>query len=267
MTPREVPPARAVEGLVDTHCHLAHVADEPAAVLEAARAAGVETVVDIGMGAEESAAAAEGAGTLGTFASAGLHPNDLAAYVDDPAGAVAAIEAVLGRPRVVAVGETGLDLYRDRSDPDVQERAFRDHIALAHRHDAALVIHCRDAHERLLAVLDDAGAPPRVVMHCFSGDEAFAKACADRGYYCSFAGNITYRRSDDLRAAARVLPAELLLIETDAPYLAPEPLRGKPNAPALLPYTAAALADVRSVGLDALAQTLRDNATRAFRLG
>jgi TatD DNase family protein len=175
-----------------------------------------------------------------------------------------ALMGYLNLPGVVAVGETGLDFYRDRWTPDEQERAFRAHIDLSKRTDKTLVIHCRDAHDAVMQVLDDEGAPSRVVMHCFSGDVAYAKLCAERGFFCSFAGNITYKRNDDLRDAARALPDELLLVETDAPYLAPMPFRGKPNAPALVVHTARTLADVRGVEIAELEDLLEVNTNRAF---
>lgn len=253
--------------LVDTHCHLSHI-DAPAEqVLADAREAGVQTVVDIGMGVSGSAEAAERASRLpSVFATVGIHPNDLEEFDKAPDETMGILRQLAGRPRVVGIGETGLDHYRERSSPELQERAFRAHIDLARETDLALVVHCRDAHERLLEVLIDAGPPGRVVMHCFSGDEAFARRCADGGFYCSFAGNLTYKRNDGLREAARMLPAELLLVETDAPFLAPEGHRGKPNAPALLAVTARVLADVRAAPLAELADVLMGNARRVFGL-
>ncbi len=252
-------------GLVDSHCHLAHIERPLDEVLAEAEAAGVEALIDIGMGLEESRTAASRARDgEGLYASVGFHPNDLRAYAADPARSIDELRALATLPRVVAVGETGLDLYRDRSPPDVQEDAFRAHIALAKNTDRALVIHCRDAHDRLLEVLHDAGSPERVVMHCFSGDVRFAETCAEHGYFCSFAGNLTYKRNDELREAARSLPQELLLVETDAPFLAPHPYRGKPNHPALLPNTVDALAEARSTPLSTLTTVLRDNVRRAF---
>lgn len=228
---------------------------------------GVDTVIDIAMGTAESEAVAARAATLdGVFASVGIHPNDLAEFDADRDGAMAKIAALAPADAVVAIGETGIDLYRERSDREVQADAFRAHIGLARELDLALVIHCRDAHVRVLEVLDETVSPERVVMHCFSGDVAFARTCADRGYYCSFAGNLTYRRSEGLREAAAAVPLELLLVETDAPYLAPHPFRGKPNAPRLLPYTAATLAEVRGLSLEELSSVLRENSSRAFNV-
>jgi len=199
-----------------------------------------------------------------TFVAVGIHPNDLDEFEADPSGSMARLGEIATRPGVVGIGETGLDFFRDRWSPTLQIEAFRAHIALAKEADKALVIHCRDAHDAVLEVLDDAGAPSRVVMHCFSGDEAFAAKCAERGFFCSFAGNVTYKRNTDLRRAATSLPTELLLVETDAPFLTPEPHRGRPNSPALLPITASRLASERGTPLEELEQRLDDNTRRAF---
>lgn len=252
-------------GLPDTHCHLAHI-DRPAEeVLAEAAEAGVGPVIDVGMGLEEARASARRAGaTDHLFATVGIHPNDLRDFIDRPGPTMSELEALAGQASVVAVGETGLDRYRDRSEPADQERSFRAHIALAKRVDRTLVIHCRDAHDDVLRVLDEEGAPPRVVMHCFSGEVAFAQACAERSFYCSFAGNLTYKRNHVLREACASLPSELLLVETDAPFLAPLPFRGKPNVPALVVHTAEHLARARSVPYDDLLGVLRENTRRAF---
>lgn len=269
VAPATTPDASRVSppDLIDSHCHLAHIGTDAEQVMADARAAGVDTVIDIGMGLAESAAAADRAGELeGVYAAAGIHPNDLESFERDPDGTVAALREIASRPGVVGIGETGLDFYRDRSAVPLQEEAFRAHIALARELDRTLVIHCRDAQARVLEVLDDAGAPDRVVMHCFSGDATYARTCAERRFYCSFAGNLTFRRSDDLRDAAAAVPEDLLLIETDAPFLAPHPFHGKPNAPSLLPYTARALADVLSMTFEALSILLSNNSRRVFAL-
>lgn len=251
--------------LPDTHCHLGHIDRDPTEVLAEATAAGVGPVIDIAMGLQEAqVSVTRAASTEGLYASVGIHPNDLAAYEADPAGTMRALEAFASDDAVVGIGETGIDLYRDRHPLGLQEDAFRAHIELAKRTDRTLVIHCRDAHDDVLRVLDDAGAPARTVMHCFSGDVAFASACADRALFCSFAGNLTYKRNDDLREAARIVPEELLLVETDAPFLAPMPFRGKPNAPALVVHTAEVLADVRSIERESVLQVLQMNFRRAF---
>jgi TatD DNase family protein len=251
--------------LIDSHCHLGHVDGDPAEVVREARELGVEAVVDIGMGIVESEAVVARAVAIdGVHACIGIHPNELEEFERDPEKSMAALADLVAQPGGVGVGETGLDTYRDRWPLELQEKAFRAHIALAREAEKALVIHCRDAHQRVLEVLDDAGPPDRVVMHCFSADAAYASRCAERGYYCSFAGNITYKKSDELRDAARAVPDDLLLVETDAPYLAPLPFRGKPNRPALVIHTAKVLADVRGVPFDDLDVALSRNAKRAF---
>jgi TatD DNase family protein len=253
--------------LVDTHCHVAHLDADPSEVVSAAAAQGVDTVIDIGMGTEESAAAVRRASELApaVYSTIGVHPNELSEFERDPDGTLATLLDLAGRARVVGIGETGLDTFRDRWPLALQEQAFRAQIELAGKTDKTLVIHCRDAHDRLLEVLLE-DPPERVVMHCFSGDLAFARSCAEHGFFCSFAGNLTYKRNDDLREVAAWLPAELLLVETDAPFLAPEGHRGKPNSPALLPVTAAVLADVRGFSLGDASRLLRENASRAFLL-
>jgi TatD DNase family protein len=252
-------------GLIDSHCHLGHIDRPPDDVIAEARAAGVEAVIDIGMGLDSSrTAAARARDTEHVHAAVGIHPNDLTEFVEDSAATMAALREIATAPGVVAVGETGLDFYRDQWSPEQQEASFRAHIALAKDVDRTLVIHCRDAHERVLHVLDDEDPPSRVVMHCFSGDVGFARACNERGFYSSFAGNITYKRNDELREAARIVDERLLLVETDAPFLSPEPFRGKPNAPALIVHTAERLAGVRVSNVNSLTSTLRENTHRAF---
>lgn len=251
--------------LVDTHCHLGHIEADDATTLAEARRAGVDVVVDIGMGTAESRAAVRRATEVpGVYAAVGIHPNDLGEFEADREATMDALRVLAKDPRVVAIGETGFDFYRDRSMPAVQEDALRAHIELAEHLDKTLVIHCRDAHARLLEVLDECTLPDRVVMHCFSGDVAFARECTDRRFYGSFAGNVTFPKADELRAAAAALPRDLLLVETDAPFLAPVPFRGKPNAPKLLPHTASALATVLDTSVDELTIALRGNSSRAF---
>jgi TatD DNase family protein len=254
--------------LIDSHCHIGHLAEDAGSVLAEAAAAGVGTVIDIGMGTEESAAAARRAVELAprVYATVGIHPNDVTEYERSPAKAMAALRVLATQPGVVGIGETGLDHYRDRSPAELQERAFLAHIALAIETDRTLVIHCRDAHDRLLEVLGSTDEPARIVMHCFSGDGDFARVCAERGYFCSFAGNLTYKRNDELRAIAKTLPKDLLLIETDAPFLAPQLYRGKSNKPAYLRLTAEVLAQTLDMPLVSLAEVLEKNTKRAFAL-
>ena len=253
--------------LVDSHCHLGHIEADPAATVDEARRAGVDVVVDIGMGTAESREVVARASRIeGVYGAVGVHPNDLEEFDADRDATMSAITECARADRIVGIGETGLDFYRERSSQQLQEEAFRAHIALARELDRTLVVHCREAQRRVLEVLDDAGAPERVIMHCFSGDESYAAECAGRGFFCSFAGNVSFRNAAGLRAAAAALPRGALLVETDAPFLAPVPHRGKPNAPRLLPHTVDALA--AAVGMDSenLAIALRSNSARAFAL-
>jgi TatD DNase family protein len=176
------------------------------------------------------------------------------------------VEALAQHPRVRAVGETGLDYFRttDAAGQAVQREAFAAHIAFAKAFDKTLVVHDRDAHDDILDVLDAEGSPARVVMHCFSGDDHFARACLDRGAHLSFAGTVTFKTNDQLRAALALSPLDRVLVETDAPYLTPMPLRGKPNASYLIPHTARFLAATLGIELERICQALNDNADAAF---
>jgi TatD DNase family protein len=167
-------------------------------------------------------------------------------------------------PQVRAIGETGLDYYRDYASPAVQRDWFRAHIAIAKHAGKALVIHDRDAHDDVLAVLEEEGPPEKVVFHCFSGDAVLAKRCADAGYVMSFAGNVTFKNAQPLREAATAAPADLLLVETDAPFLTPVPYRGKPNTPALVAYTVRALAELRQTPVATLCAQLTATGERMF---
>jgi TatD DNase family protein len=234
-----------------------------AEAMAAARAVGIERVVTVGVDVETSrwqvATAAE---HEGVYAAVAVHPNEATA-----AGEAdwADIERLAAHPRTVAVGETGLDHFRTGDDGwAAQEESFRRHIDIAKRTERALVIHDRDAHDDVLRVLESEGAPDRVVFHCFSGDADFARRCADRGYVMSFAGNVTFGNAADLRAAAAVAPADLLLVETDAPFLTPMPYRGRPNAPYLVPLTVAALAAVRGTDPAEVADAVSATAARVF---
>jgi TatD DNase family protein len=251
--------------LVDSHCHLGYIEADPAQTMREANAAGVDVVVDIGMGTTESADVVRRVASLdGVYGAVGIHPNDLEEFEADAEATMDAIAALARNEGVVGVGETGLDFYRDRSSRDAQERAFRAHIAVAREIDRTLIIHCRDAHQRVLELLDETGPPERVIMHCFSGDVSYARECARRGFFCSFAGNVSFKKAADLRAAAVATPRDSILIETDAPFLAPEPFRGRPNAPRLLPHTLAALAEALDIDGDHLSALTRRNSARAF---
>ena len=248
--------------VVDAHCHLDIMGGSVTEHLAAAQAVGVRQVVTIGIDITSSRWCAETAAEhADVHAAVAIHPNEAHAAVD---AALDEIEVLANSEHVVAVGETGLDYYRDTATREQQHTSFVRHIDIAKRHDKALVVHDRDAHNEVLRVLEHEGAPPRVVLHCFSGDASFARACAERGYFMSFAGNVTFKSAQPLRDAAAVVPIELLLVETDAPFLAPMPHRGRPNAPYLVPLTVRALAALRGEPEPDLAGAVRANAARAF---
>jgi TatD DNase family protein len=258
------PPEPLPIAVADAHCHLDLMGLPIIDALLAAQAVGVERIVTIGIDVETSRWAVEAAATSDDiFAAVAVHPNEAAAGVSDDVLDELAKLAVL--PGVVAIGETGLDHFRtDEDGYAAQEESFRRHIALAKETDRTLVIHDRDAHEEVLRVLEEEGAPERTIFHCFSGGPDLARACADQGYLMSFAGNVTFKNADDLRAAASIAPADLLLVETDAPFLTPMPHRGRPNAPYLIPLTMRTLAQVRGEALDQLCADVAANWHRAF---
>lgn len=254
-----------------THLDLGWEDEEPAEigeVLAAAAAVGVDRVVQIGCDLPSARRTVElvdrYAAVLGGVA---LHPNE-APRLAAAGGLEAAyeeIEALAAHPRVRVVGETGLDFYRTGPEGrPVQEESFRWHIDLAKRLDRTLQIHDRDAHDDVLRVLDDEGAPERVVMHCFSGDGEFARACVERGYHLSFAGNITFKNAHALRDALAVTPIDRVLVETDAPYLTPHPWRGAPNSPALVPLTVRAMAAVLGVAVPVLCEAIGSTTARLY---
>jgi TatD DNase family protein len=253
-----------VEGLLfDTHCHLFLMEGDPAEAMEAARRAGVTGLVCVGIDPSSSRRSRDLADSLaGVFATAGVHPHDASEF-DAAAGSV--VEELAHDPRVVAVGETGLDYERMRSPAADQQRAFRAHLALARETGKPAVVHTRGAWEDVLRILDDERAE-RVVLHCFSGDAATAREAAARGYHCSFAGNVTYPRNASLRQAAAEVPGDLLLAETDSPFLSPQPVRGRKNVPAHVAHVVAALAEARGEAAPEVAGRTTENARTAFGL-
>ncbi len=273
------PPAPLARPVVDSHTHLnlhdryLHGVDAPDAdgLLAAAAAVGVAKVVQIGCDVDYAHASVELARTRPTVAvGVSVHPNDAAriAERDGPAALDAAIDeiGVLADEDVVrAVGETGLDYFRTApSGRAAQQHAFRRHVALAVESGLALVIHDRDAHDDVLDLLAAGPVPDRVVFHCFSGDADMVRHCAQRGWFMSFAGPITYKANDGLRAALRAVPDDLLLVETDAPYLTPVPYRGRANASYLMPHTVRAIAVERAADEAGLCDLLYANTMRAF---
>jgi len=253
--------------VIDSHTHLFLCEGDEDELLAAAAAAGVERMLDIGLDEETNAgvvAAAERHPAV--FASVGRHPNDAEGFDD---GAAAAIARLGAHQKVRAIGETGLDFYRDTASPDAQRRAFAAQIEIALELRLPIVIHARDpegesaATDEIFDTLDArAGANP-VVLHCFSAPRRVADA-AERGWYCSFAGNVTYPRSEELREAAAQVPDDRILVETDAPFLSPQPLRGKRNQPAYVVETARVVAAARGVSYEALERTVTANARALF---
>jgi TatD DNase family protein len=270
--------------VADSHTHLDMQAGAVEEALAKAASVGVTTVVQVGCDVRGSRWAAETAARYdAVHATVALHPNEAPRIVHgDPDGwsrqgartpggeagldeALAEIDRLAGLPQVKGVGETGLDYFRTGPEgKEAQERSFRAHIEIAKRHGKALVIHDRDAHTDVLRVLKEEGAPERTVFHCYSGDAEMAQICAGAGYFMSFAGNVTFKNAQNLRDAVAVAPLDLLLVETDAPFLTPVPYRGRPNAPYLIPVTVRAMAAVRGVDEDALASALAANTARAF---
>ncbi|MGY1914650.1 TatD family hydrolase [Blastococcus sp. SYSU DS0973] len=265
---------------LDSHTHLDIVLGERPAMSEhgewaseaavdaeiaAAEAVGVPRLVQVGVDVASSRwSAAVAARHPNVLAAVALHPNEAGdgRATDE---ALAEIDRLAALPRVRAVGETGLDRYR--TGPGgwaAQEASFRAHIRIAKEHGVALVIHDRDAHEEILRVLEDEGAPERTVFHCFSGDAVFARACVERGYVLSFAGTLTFANAGYLREAAALTPPAQLLVETDSPFLTPVPFRGRPNASRLVPHTVRALAEVTGTELAELCHALTATAERVF---
>ena len=246
--------------LFDSHCHV-HDERMPggtAAAIDAARAAGVATMVTVGCDRATSIAAIDAAERHpDVWATVGLHPHEARHGVDT-------ISDLIAHPRVVAVGEAGLDFYYDHSPRAEQADAFAAQIRLAHAHRLPLVIHTRDAWNETFDVLDAEGVPERTVFHCFTGGPDEARRCLDRGAFVSFSGIVTFKNAVEVQDAARLVPAERLLIETDAPYLAPVPHRGRPNQPAWVEHTARFLADLRDQPAADLAATTHRNGLDAF---
>lgn len=259
--------------VVDNHCHLEMTLDgsdvlAPEEALAASAAVGVPRIVQIGCELESARWSVDVARRIeGIVAGVALHPNEAPRLAAQGAfeETWAEIEELAADPAVRAVGETGLDHFRTGEDGRAdQEHSFRLHIDLAKRLGKTLVIHDRDAHADVLRVVDDAGAPERVVMHCFSGDADFARECLERGFWLSFAGTVTFKNAAALREALLAVPVDRLLVETDAPFLTPVPHRGRPNASYLVPLTMRLMAEHRGEDLAQLCRAVEESTFAAF---
>lgn len=249
-----------VTGWTDTHCHVQEQMIESGSdeTLVRARAAGVTRFVVIGTDVETSSAAIEIANRHDdVWATVGLHPHDAVNGVDT-------VRHLVTGPRVVGVGECGLDYHYEHSPREVQMPAFAEQIALAKEHGLTLVVHTRDAWADTWDILDAEGAPENTIIHCFTGGPEEARGCLDRGAYLSFSGIVTFKNAAELREAALLCPMDRMLVETDAPFLAPVPHRGRPNEPAHVGIVGTAIADLRGIAPAELAAATSTNALRAF---
>ena len=248
--------------MVDTHCHLDSCEPPDADLVDRARAAGVGRLATVGMdGASIERALAAASEHEGVVAIVGRHPHKTEGFGQAD---LEEIERACSDPLARAVGETGLDYYRDNAPREDQRRAFEAQLDLAGRTGLPVVIHTRAAEDDTFAMLAEHASRTTVILHCFSAPDR-VQECVERGYVCSFAGNVTYKNAEALQAAAREVPDELLLVETDSPYLAPVPMRGKPNEPANVSHTAEFVADLRGVRYDELDAVVGENARRVFR--
>jgi TatD DNase family protein len=254
-------------GAFDAHTHMDILGLPVDGVLAAAHAVGIARVVNVGCDLPSCRWSVSCAAEYDSvYATVAIHPNETATVDDRRDVVLAELEAMAASPKVVAIGETGLDYYRDWSPRQVQRDWFRAHIALAKRTGKALMIHDREAHDDILAILAEEGPwpPCSVIFHCFSGGAAMARVCAEAGYVMSFAGNVTFKNADPLREAALAAPPDLILAETDAPYLTPVPHRGKPNSPAMTAYTVRFLAELKNMDVADLCERLQSTGARVF---
>jgi TatD DNase family protein len=258
-------PVPLVVPVYDNHTHLEMGIGDDALdyreQLDRASSVGVKGVVQVGTDLETSRWSAETAAREPRMlAAVAIHPNEAPRLGRELDAALGEIDALAARPRVRAVGETGLDFYRtEEGGRDAQYRSFEAHIDIAKRHDLAMQIHDRDAHDEVIATLHRVGAPERTVFHCFSGDAEMARLCADNGWYLSFAGTVTFKNAGNLRDALEVIPRSQILIETDAPYLTPTPFRGRPNSSYLMPHTLRFMADHLGTEASLLAAQIASN--------
>jgi TatD DNase family protein len=248
--------------VIDTHAHLDACEEAPETLIERAHSVGVDRIIAVGSGIESCRAALEIAGQHeGVFAALGVHPHQAG---NAEAGRLHELRELIAHERVVAVGETGLDYYRDYAPRDRQRALFAAELEMATESGKPVVVHSRAANQHTADAL--AGFAGTVILHCFSSPPLLDVAL-ERGYYVSFAGNVTYPKAYDLRACARGVPADRILVETDTPYLAPQPKRGKPNEPANVAHTLAALAEARGEDVQELEARIDANASAAFSLG
>ncbi len=260
-------PQGAPPRLIDSHAHIqgAEFSDDRAGVIERARLAGVEKIVVVGGAGELSsnaAALAVARSDPRLFATVGMHPHDAK---DVGEADLSRLQELAAEPKVVAIGETGLDFYYDRSPRDVQKRLFARFIRMARETRLPLIVHDRDSHAEVAELLrDEGGGALRGVIHCFTGDYAAAKTFLDLGFYISFSGILTFKNAESLRDAARRIPLDRILVETDSPYLAPVPKRGKRNEPAFVLHVAEALAAARNAVLGEVAEATSRNAEALF---
>jgi len=254
--------------LVDTHAHLdsSQFHDEQSALIERAHANGISQMLTIGCDLVSSkASVALAAGHASVYAAVGVHPHDAGEVTPE---LIAELHELAGNEKVVAIGEIGLDYYRDRSPRDIQRQAFRAQLQLAADLDLPVIVHDRDAHEDVLAILGEfKGEKLRGVLHCFSGDVAMAKQCLELGFYISIAGPVTYPKNEGLRDVVKAVSIDKLLVETDCPYLSPQKFRGKRNEPAYVRYTAEKIAEVKGLSIEDVARITTLNAWRLFGIG
>ena len=266
-------PEPLLVGTYDNHTHL-EIADGDQPMdyqdhMSLAAQVGILGAVQVGVTLESSRWCAEvAAKDSRLLAAVAIHPNEAAKYESKQAldNDIEGIASLAGEPRVRAIGETGLDFFRteDSQGIEFQQHSFERHIAIAKQHNLALQIHDRDAHDKVVETLLRVGAPEKVVFHCYSGDLELAKICSDNGWYTSFAGNITIKRNQHLRDSLKAMPKTKILVETDAPFLTPEPLRGRPNAPYLVPITVRFMAQQLGMDADELSGQIAQNTIEVY---
>ncbi len=252
--------------LVDTHAHLDYIereGNDMDTVLSAASDVGVSWVVNPSVTPDKFPDVLRLAERFNNvFAAAAVHPTDVQDMPDEQWQAQ--VEAMLDHPKVIAIGETGLDYYWDKTHIETQHRFFRTFLELGRKHDLPVIVHDRDAHEDVHRLISECPGV-RGVMHCFSGDAPFAEMMIERGFYISFAGNVTFKNATNLHEAAKSTPLEWILIETDSPFLSPVPFRGKPNEPSRVRLVAEKIAELKGIPLETVAEVTSENARKVFR--